>query len=244
MTAPSAARTPFGFAEVQGATKRFNLTYNFFANCSIPLTWLIANYTRLSANSLTRIGGLAGLAGSALLWFGYPGWAALAFTLFLLLDCSDGAIARLKGEVSEQGASLDLFWDRTILFVAVLSRCALLSGVSLLLCAAYLCLHYVTDLQWLMRLEQQAKHPAQWPELRAALHEQLPLAPQSVSALAKIYRAVRPDAWVCNIVFLLLPCLLPAMPLVSYGIAVSLLALTIIAGPCEQWLRRHLRARA
>lgn len=217
----------YDFGQVRGATKRFNLAYNLFANCSIPLTWLIANHSRISANALTWTGGLAGLAGSALLWAGHPYLAALSFAAFLLLDCSDGAIARLKQQESESGARLDLIWDRGVLFAAVLSRSALLPPLGQLLCAAYLCLHYITDLQWLMRLDRDAKRPAQWAALKAALDSQRPPSPHGGNPVGRIYRAVMPDSWVCNIVFLILPCLFPDWPLAAHGAALALLALCL-----------------
>lgn len=226
-------------ASVRAATKRFNLTYNLFADRSIPLTWLIANHTRLSANTLTLAGGLAGMAGSALLWAGSPYLAACCFALFVLLDCSDGALARLKQEESVFGAQLDLYCDRGVLFIAVLSRLTILAPGAQLLCAAYLCLHYITDLHWLMRLDREAKRPAQWPALKAALDAQMPTPPAAANPLGRVYRAVMPDVWVCNIVFLLLPCLFPGWPLLTHALALLLLASCL----CIPILIQRLRAR-
>lgn len=237
----------YDMAAVRTATKRFNWTYNLFADLSLPVTWLIANYSSLSANALTLLGGAAGLAGSVLLWAGQPAWAALLFAVFVLLDCSDGAIARLRGQVSAHGAALDLAVDRAVLLVAVLTRSAMaLQGGEQLaawLCAAYLALHYVTDLDWLMRLEREAGLPRQWPALRAELQARVPGAAARVGKLrrfAGFARRLVPSAWECNIVFLLAPCLFPGKLTAATLTATGLLAFAIAANRAAPLLRRVL----
>jgi phosphatidylglycerophosphate synthase len=64
----------------------------------------------LSPNQLTGLMIVAGLAaGVALLWPGLPGaiLAALLVQLYLLLDCSDGELARWTGRTSVTGVYLD-----------------------------------------------------------------------------------------------------------------------------------------
>ncbi|HZC26081.1 MAG TPA: CDP-alcohol phosphatidyltransferase family protein [Actinopolymorphaceae bacterium] len=65
---------------------------------------------RLSPNQLTGLMTLAGVAaGPALLWPGLPGaiLAALLVQAYLLLDCSDGEVARWTGQTSTTGIYLD-----------------------------------------------------------------------------------------------------------------------------------------
>ncbi|WP_020576879.1 CDP-alcohol phosphatidyltransferase family protein [Actinopolymorpha alba] len=65
---------------------------------------------RLSPNQLTGLMIVAGVgAGFALLWPGLPGaiLAALLVQIYLLLDCSDGEVARWTGRTSMTGIYLD-----------------------------------------------------------------------------------------------------------------------------------------
>jgi phosphatidylglycerophosphate synthase len=148
------ARTRYGWSEVVSATSRGNLPSAFFERLSVPMTYAIANRTSLSANQVTWAGGLCGLAGCGLFLSGHPLIAASAWFAFAMLDCSDGAIARLRGQASATGADIDLWTDRIVLLAAGLIFSWAFAARGDMLAAwlvqAYLAAHYCTDLGWLM----------------------------------------------------------------------------------------------
>ncbi|MEO3871306.1 CDP-alcohol phosphatidyltransferase family protein [Nonomuraea sp. B12E4] len=81
----------------------------YMRRLSIYATWLLAK-TSVTPNQLTWVMTLAGIAGGVVL--ALPGfWAVVAAALlvqvYLLLDCSDGELARWTGKTSLAGVYLD-----------------------------------------------------------------------------------------------------------------------------------------
>ncbi len=98
----------WAYAAVLPAAKRLSL-------------WL-ANRTRLTPNQITLISFALVMLSAALFYQG--SWPALAaggviYQLNYLLDCVDGAIARLKNKKSIEGSFLDFFSDRWKNFIAL-----------------------------------------------------------------------------------------------------------------------------
>lgn len=219
---------------------------------SVPLTYLVINGTNLSANAVTRIGGVLGLGGSALFLAGQPVAAGIAYLLFLWLDCTDGTVARLRGTVSLKGADLDLWSDRLCLFAAVLAFSAVYARTghpfAAWLCGLYLATHYLTDLSWLMALRQRAQLPPQFDELKARLDAAGPqhATPGSrfLQPLARTVRWFTPTAWVCNIAFLLLPSVTTLTPVQATATPLLMLGGTLMISSlrhrADQWARRPL----
>ena len=114
----------YSFAEVRSATRHYNFFHDLCVWPSEPLSWLLANYSRISPNAVTLIAIISGLSASLLFWNALWVLAALGFALFFLLDCCDGTLARLTGRCSQKGAALDLYGDRLVLFAACVSRVA------------------------------------------------------------------------------------------------------------------------
>ena len=210
----------FRWSEILAATSQGNLVTAFFERLSVPLTYGIANWTHVSANQVTRAGGLCGLGGSVLFLLGHPTLAGCAYFAFLMLDCSDGAIARLRGQASSKGADLDLWTDRLVLLAAALGFSWVYAArgdtLAAWLVQAYLAAHYCTDLGWLMAERSRANRPTQFDALKAELHKsRTPTAfssPRWVRAVGRFERAIRPQPWLCNVAFLLGPCLVSQSP--------------------------------
>ncbi len=80
-----------------------------------PVAALVARVlapTRVTANQVSVWAGIAGiLAGAALVWPGGGSLgrvlAAIGFLLYLVLDCADGQLARLRGPTGSLGAIID-----------------------------------------------------------------------------------------------------------------------------------------
>jgi phosphatidylglycerophosphate synthase len=75
--------------------------------------WLVrrlAGYTPITPNQLSAAGAMFGIAAAGAYLFGDPHWAVAGGVLFqlgFLLDCMDGRLARLTGQVSVTGAWLN-----------------------------------------------------------------------------------------------------------------------------------------
>ncbi len=245
-------RQPFAWAAVIAATTKTNRVTAFFELLSVPLSYVIVNATRLSANTVTRIGGVFGIAGSILFMTGKPLAAGFAYAAFLLLDCSDGAVARLRRTVSLKGADLDLWTDRVVLLTAVLSfsgsYAASNKPMAAWLCAGYLAAHYLTDLGWLMAERRRASLPPQFDDLKALLAVKMPVRSAVghawIRRIARLEHAIRPAPWLCNIVFLLGACLMPKEAGYSVAAALSLLLWAIAMPRIAYRLKRSMLAAA
>jgi phosphatidylglycerophosphate synthase len=87
------------------------------------LTWILANYTRVTPNQITLASFMLCILSAYS--FLYGTWSYMVFGAFLfefsyILDCIDGRIARLKGLESRFGAYLDKTTDITKYFIIVI----------------------------------------------------------------------------------------------------------------------------
>lgn len=219
-----AGSRPYPFAEVRRCTKTINALERPFTASSVPLTFLLANFTVLTPNAVTLLGGAFGVLGAGLFVAGWWAAAGIAYGIFFILDCSDGALARLKGKSSLAGARLDLAADRLVLGLSGLSRACLhvLHGNVWLatLCVAYLLSQGLTDLRAYRFAQKKLAAP---PVAHTLVHRLQREAAQRRSArvadrggwrllfsrFAQIERQIRPTAWVCNIAFLAGVCFFP-----------------------------------
>jgi phosphatidylglycerophosphate synthase len=117
---------------------------------ALPVTWVVVNHTKLTANSITLTGlGLGVAGGVATLLTQNLGWLGLGFCLFFLCDFVDGQVASVRGG-TQFGAMLDLASDFTVLLFATLclGQTHLMSGqsVELFLLLCFVCLHNYIDL--------------------------------------------------------------------------------------------------
>lgn len=80
-----------------------------------PMVWWCHRH-HISANTLSWIGLLIGLAGVPVLWFNYW-WFVIIELVSAWFDVLDGASARLNHTVSEYGKQLDYTIDMTLCFV-------------------------------------------------------------------------------------------------------------------------------
>ena len=230
----------YSYAEVVRQTKQFNLLYNVFTWPSMPLSFVLVNYTGISANAVTLTSGAAGLVGSVLFLVEQFKVAACAFGVFFVLDCTDGTIARLKGQASDRGGALDLFTDRVVLMVAVLSRIWWHNtngqADEAVLCAVYLASHYLTDIHWLTRLRRTREKPP-WiiqPSRREASQSGWR---SNLGRLARVEWNLRPGVWVCNIAFLIGPCLFTTHAAAVYALS----AFAMQWWPLMEFIRRRVK---
>ncbi len=79
-------------------------------------TWLVANFTNLTANQLSVIGFLFGIGAAVSFYFQYFIWGAILFEMMNLFDTFDGRIARLKHQHSKYGQYVDWYLGFWITF--------------------------------------------------------------------------------------------------------------------------------
>ena len=243
------ARARFSWTDIVRRTTTGSGIVAMAERSSVPLTYLVINGTNLSANAVTRFGGALGLGGSALFLADQRVAAGIAYLLFLLLDCTDGTVARLRGTVSLKGADLDLLSDRLCLFSAVLAFSAFYarSGYPLAawLCSLYLATHYLADLRWLMAMRRRAELPPQFEALKAHLDTAGPQrasrVPQRLQPLARTVAWLTPSAWVCNIVFLLAPSFTTLTPVQATAVPLLMLLVTLMISGTRNWIVRSAR---
>ena len=89
-------------------------------------TWLVANFTTLTANQLSIIGFLFGIGAAVSFYSQYFILGAILFELMNLFDTFDGRIARLKHQHSKYGQYVDWYLGFWITFVLAFG---LISGV-------------------------------------------------------------------------------------------------------------------
>ncbi len=117
----------------------------YMRDISLYATWLLAP-TRVTANAITGIMIVVGLVGAA--FFSQPGlgWAvagALLIQVYLMLDCTDGEIARWKSQQSITGVYLDRLGHYLVeasLMIGLGARAAATDGQTWLIwgfCAAF-----------------------------------------------------------------------------------------------------------
>ncbi|MBN1571813.1 MAG: CDP-alcohol phosphatidyltransferase family protein [Deltaproteobacteria bacterium] len=92
----------------------------FLDPISIRLTWLIANFTRLSPNAVTFFSFLFALVSAYLFYRGerlFLVAGAVVYEFGFILDTVDGKLARLTGKSSTAGAFLDVYLDNISVFL-------------------------------------------------------------------------------------------------------------------------------
>lgn len=88
------------------------------------VTWLIANYTKLTPNVVTVVSIFVGLGAAGLYAqgdFHLIIAASLLFQMRLMLDVVDGRLARLTGHFSKVGAALDHGSDLVVIYLCLVA---------------------------------------------------------------------------------------------------------------------------
>ena len=91
---------------------------------SIGLVWIIANFTKITPNQITYIDFLVGLSSAWCFFQGAPFYLILGALLFgfaIVLDWTDGKLARLKNKESAVGLFLDSALGSVILSLNILA---------------------------------------------------------------------------------------------------------------------------
>lgn len=92
----------------------------FIDPVAIRLTYLAANFTNISPNTITFITFPIIFVSAYFFYLGEPIYliiGAIIYEFNFALDCVDGKLARLKGQTSTFGAFSDLFFDNINVFV-------------------------------------------------------------------------------------------------------------------------------
>jgi phosphatidylglycerophosphate synthase len=92
---------------------KYPLTNYVYRRLSRPLAARLAK-TRISPNQITWVSGLLGIGAAGLIAFEYIYIAVAVLFISGILDCTDGDLARAKGQVSRYGAYLDHMMDRWV----------------------------------------------------------------------------------------------------------------------------------
>jgi len=91
---------------------------------AIPLSWLLLNFTAVTANQLTLTGLVVGCLGAVLsLFFGLK-YLVIGYMTAYVLDFADGTLARNGRGGGSKGVFLDIITDRTVLCVCVVALSA------------------------------------------------------------------------------------------------------------------------
>lgn len=110
----------YSFSDIAGVSSWSHILMKvFFAPLIYPVVYVLVNFTRLSPNSITVIGGGFGIVAVVFAVLGKLNLCGLFFLVFFLLDCADGRIARLRGISSPFGALLDMRIDRFVFASAI-----------------------------------------------------------------------------------------------------------------------------
>ncbi len=132
----------------------------FLDPISIRLTWLVANFTKLSPNAVTVLSFLFSLISAYLFYLGEPVYlvmGAFVYEFGFILDTVDGKLARLTGKISTTGALLDVYLDNirvfANLFALVIGQYQLLGESKYLIIGlCYLFVHFLQILSKYMVL--------------------------------------------------------------------------------------------
>lgn len=89
---------------------------------TIPLAWILLNFTSISANALTIFGLISGMLGSFLSFITLDlKYVLIGFIIFYICDFVDGRVASAKGGGTYFGAFLDLLTDRTVFLASMMA---------------------------------------------------------------------------------------------------------------------------
>ncbi|MBI9020964.1 MAG: CDP-alcohol phosphatidyltransferase family protein [Verrucomicrobia bacterium] len=88
---------------------------------AIPLSWVLLNFTSITANQVTLAGLTVGCLGAVCSFFWGLKFLVAGYLIAFILDFADGTLARNGRGGGEQGVFLDVITDRTVLcFAAVM----------------------------------------------------------------------------------------------------------------------------
>lgn len=100
---------------------------------TLPLTYFIVNYTKLTPNIITIFSLLFGITSAYFYFNNQVLLGALCYIFSYLMDAIDGKVARLKKIKSDYGAWLDIFVDRfNFIIITIALSCAFLIDVDVL----------------------------------------------------------------------------------------------------------------
>ncbi len=86
-----------------------------FKYFTMPMVYVIVNYTKITPNIISIISLLLGLASAYYFFIGHELIAVVLFLISYLFDAIDGKVARLTKTGKPYGAWMDIFIDRIIL---------------------------------------------------------------------------------------------------------------------------------
>lgn len=92
---------------------KYPITNYVYRRLSRPLARRLAG-TRITPNQITVASGLLGIAAAPLIALGYLYEAVALLFISGILDCTDGDLARARGQVTRYGAYLDHMMDRWV----------------------------------------------------------------------------------------------------------------------------------
>ncbi|MFC1497437.1 CDP-alcohol phosphatidyltransferase family protein [Verrucomicrobiota bacterium] len=145
---------------------RFDVYTNVFVcTFAVPLAWIILNFTNISANLVTLVSLLCGVAGAALGAFYGAQWVLAGVCLYLLLDLTDGKVASGRGGGTSLGTFLDMITDRVVLVSSVVSLSYLHlqreEGLEIFLLLLYVLLLFFMDILAYVNLVSTVKFNAE-----------------------------------------------------------------------------------
>ncbi len=114
----------YSFEEVKDSAKLIDAwwTVKVIDPVALRLTYLFANYTRLTPNQISLVALILGLASAYFFLKGdytHLVLGAIVMELSFVFDCVDGKIARLKKAGTKFGAYWDFIQDRLVQFAAL-----------------------------------------------------------------------------------------------------------------------------
>jgi len=116
-------KTKYKWSKVKSSSKTKDglLALLIYRKVAYVLTYFFANFVKVSPNHITTLALISWLSSAILIWYNNSVMPAILIFLGFALDCTDGNIARLKGQASLKGKLYDVAVDRisylTILLV-------------------------------------------------------------------------------------------------------------------------------
>lgn len=102
-----------------------------FSYITIPLVYLMVNFTRITPNIISLWSFLFGIVSAVLFFNGFVVYGALVYTISYILDATDGKVARLTKTCKVYGAWFDIFVDRsnlTLITSSIAYNCYIQTG--------------------------------------------------------------------------------------------------------------------
>jgi phosphatidylglycerophosphate synthase len=113
---PKRGRMRYSIADVRGSVHSIDSwwTRYFIDFVAVRLTWVFANFTRISPNGVTLMTLPLIFVSAFFFYMGTPTGLVIGAFIYefnFALDCVDGKLARLTGQTSKLGAFSDLYLD-------------------------------------------------------------------------------------------------------------------------------------